>query len=90
MPKTHIEFWQAKIERNRERDREEQQQLAKMGWHCITIWECELKKDKREQTLEALAFTLNHIYLQDHSITYPKLEEESDFSLAAEPLPNQK
>ena len=25
-----------------------------MGWNVITVWECELKKDKREQTLEDL------------------------------------
>lgn len=87
MPKTHVEFWQAKIKRNCKRDREEQQQLAKMGSHCITIWECELKKDKRDKTLESLAFTLNHIYLQDHSIAYPRIDEESDYQIAAEPSP---
>ena len=88
MPKTNTDFWQKKITRNKERDREEQQQLARMGWHCIIIWECELKNDKREQTREALAFTLNHIFLQDHSIAYPRIEEESDYSIAAEPSPD--
>lgn len=88
MPKTNTDFWQKKITRNKERDREEQQQLARMGWHCIIIWECELKNDKREQTLEALAFTLNHIFLQDHSIAYPRIEEECDYSIAAEPSPD--
>lgn len=43
LPKTNIEFWQKKIERNRERDKKEQCQLAAMGWHCITVWECQLK-----------------------------------------------
>jgi len=28
--------------------------LEEMGWNVITIWECELKKDKRKQTLEDL------------------------------------
>lgn len=51
-----------------ERDKEEQRQLAKMGWHCLTIWECELSTKKREQTLQSLAYTLNLIYLQDHSV----------------------
>lgn len=85
IPKTNTDFWQKKITRNRERDREEQQQLAKMGWHCITIWECELKRDKRDKTLESLAFTLNHIYLQDHCKSYAIIEEENDYSMAAEP-----
>lgn len=85
IPKTNTEFWMKKITRNKERDSEEQQQLAKMGWHCITVWECELKKDKRDKTLESLAFTLNHIYLQDHTIAYPRLEEDDDALMAAEP-----
>ncbi len=70
IPKSNREFWVAKIMRNKERDKEEQRKLAEMGWHCITIWECELKPSKREETLESLAFTLNHIYLQDNSFFY--------------------
>ena len=68
IPNTNREFWVAKIRRNQQRDREEQSRLAEMGWHCITVWECELKPVRRKETLESLAFTLNHIYLQDHSI----------------------
>ena len=78
----------AKIRRNKERDKEEQKQLATMGWHCITVWECELKPSKREETLESIAFTLNHIWLQDHQarvLTYPKQEEEGiQMPMAAE------
>ena len=69
IPKTNREFWVAKIRRNKERDKEEQRKLAAMGWHCITVWECELKPSKREETLESIAFTLNHIYLQDNGIS---------------------
>ena len=76
----------AKIRRNKERDKEEQKQLAAMGWHCITVWECELTAKKREETLESIAFTLNHIYLQDHSLPkpYEPQEEESGMLMAAE------
>lgn len=68
VPKTNTDFWQDKISRNVKRDKSQQQQLAKMGWHCITVWECELKKGLRDNTLKSLAYTLNLIYLQDHSI----------------------
>ena len=68
IPSTNREFWEAKIRRNKERDIETQKELAKMGWHCITVWECELKPKVREKTLDSLAFTLNHIYLKDHSL----------------------
>lgn len=76
IPKTNREFWVAKIRRNKERDKEEQKKLAEMGWHCITVWECELKPSKQEETLESIAFTLNHIWLQDHS--RPRIERIGD------------
>ena len=93
IPKTNREFWVAKIRRNKERDREEQKKLAEMGWHCITVWECELKPAKREETLESIAFTLNHIWLQDHQtkvVSYPKLDEEDmQMPMAAEEIDNE-
>ena len=59
-----------------------------MGWHCITVWECELKPSKREETLDSIAFTLNHIWLQDHQtkvLPYPKPDEEDmQMPMAAE------
>lgn len=89
LPKTNVEYWTKKIKRNRERDKEEQRRLAEMGWHVIVVWECQLKNDKREQTLESLAYTLNHIYIQDHSVAYPRLEDETELDIAAEnPLQN--
>ena len=88
IPKTNRVFWVAKIRRNKERDKEEQRKLAEMGWHCITVWECELKSSKREETLKSLAFTLNHIWLQNHGakvVPYAKVEEESEnYQKAAE------
>ena len=83
-----------KIRRNKERDREEQRKLAAMGWHCITVWECELTPKKREETLESIAFTLNHIYLQDRRLSEQRIEriiriegdqrEEEPMQIAAE------
>ena len=79
IPKTNREFWIEKIRRNKVRDIEEQKRLAEMGWHCITIWECELKPSKREATLKSLAYTLNKIWLDDHAVIgkpYELPEEE--------------
>jgi len=88
IPNTNREFWVAKIRRNKERDKEEQRKLAAMGWHCITVWECELKPSKREETLDSIAFTLNHIWLQDHQArvtAYPQQHEENmQIPIAAE------
>ena len=76
IPKTNREFWVAKIRRNKERDKQEQQKLAEMGWHSIVVWECELKPKAKEKTLESIAFTLNHIWLKDRG-AYPEMEETS-------------
>lgn len=86
IPATNREFWVAKIRKNQQRDIEKQRKLAEMGWHCITVWECELKPKHREQTLKSLAFTLNKIWLEDHQAkveAYPKLEEENENYLKA-------
>ncbi len=39
-------FWKAKIERNKERDREKNKELKKIGIRPLRIWEHELKKNK--------------------------------------------
>ena len=85
IPKTNREFWIEKIRRNKVRDIEEQKRLAEMGWHCITVWECELKPSKREATLKSLAYTLNKIWLDDHAaIGKPYELPEEEMLKAAE------
>ena len=87
IPRTNREFWVAKIRRNMERDREDQRKLAELGWHCITVWECELKSSRREETLDSIAYTLNHIWLQDRrmkSRNYGITEDEEVQLMAAE------
>lgn len=54
MPKSNVEFWEKKLYGNKERDERNQKELEAMGWKVITVWECELKKNKVEQTLDDL------------------------------------
>ena len=89
VPKSNTQFWQDKIRRNRERDHEVLHRLAEMGWHTIVIWECELKPVVREKTLESLAFTLNHIFLEDHHIRRYELPEAKP-AMVAEPDPRHR
>lgn len=53
-PATNREYWNQKFERNVERDAREQKELRELGWRVIVVWECELKKAVREETLERL------------------------------------
>ena len=80
VPKTNTEFWINKVRRNQERDVDVKRRLNAMGWNCITIWECELKSSRRDDTLKSLAFTLNEIWLDSHKVKryYTIPEEESE------------
>lgn len=47
LPKSRLDFWEAKLEGNRERDRANIESLGEMGWDVLIVWECELRD--REQ-----------------------------------------
>ena len=64
LPKTRTAFWKEKIERTRQRDACVVERLHVMGWHCITVWECQLCPQERERTLWSLVYTLSHIYME--------------------------
>ena len=42
-PTSREEYWLPKLKRNKERDAENQEQLGKLGWSVMVIWECEIK-----------------------------------------------
>lgn len=68
LPKTRSEWWKAKIGRNIKRDNKNRIQLRKMGWHVMTIWECQLKPTCRKQTLDGIIFLLQKSYLSMYQI----------------------
>jgi DNA mismatch endonuclease (patch repair protein) len=42
MPKSRLDFWEPKLERNRQRDERTARELAERNWEALVIWECEL------------------------------------------------
>lgn len=52
VPKTRTAWWTEKINRNRSLDKKNGKALRKMGWNVIVIYECELKKQKLNRTIE--------------------------------------
>ena len=60
-PKSNIDYWEPKLMRNVERDAQNRNALEKMGWNVLTIWECELKKDCCENTMERVCVYLNSL-----------------------------
>ncbi len=51
MPKTNVDFWRMKIEKNRERDLRDYTYLESFGWRVIVVWECELGKSQMPETI---------------------------------------
>ena len=49
IPKSHVEYWQPKLMKNVQRDREHHNRLSAMGWKFLVVWECEAS---RPQELE--------------------------------------
>lgn len=45
IPKTRTDFWLKKLTRNVQKDTQCTEELKRMGWKVITVWECELEKD---------------------------------------------
>ena len=87
IPKTRTEWWTEKIRKNKERDQQEHEALRKTGWNIITVWECQLKPRKREQTLEGILLLLQKIYLdlQKKPIITPYTPPATEFPIVAEP-----
>lgn len=52
LPKTRVEFWQEKFDRNVARDKRKEAELRAAGWDVTTVWECETRN------LEALEMRL--------------------------------
>lgn len=60
IPKTNTEFWTKKIETNRKRDIRKINDLQALGWKVIVVWECQLKKEKADITLNNLKTTIKN------------------------------
>ena len=39
--KSRLDYWQPKLDNNRERDRRKEEQLRSLGWSVLVIWQCE-------------------------------------------------
>ena len=56
MPKTRPEFWQRKFHGNVEHDRRACEELERLGWRTLIIWECEAENAPRLNSILSAAF----------------------------------
>lgn len=52
---SNVDYWTAKLARNRDRDARTAAELTAAGWRVLTVWECETRNPA---TLEVLAAAL--------------------------------
>ncbi len=58
-PKTRTDWWLNKINKNKSNDKNSLALLKINEWKIINIWECELKPNNLEKTLNKLRIKLN-------------------------------
>ena len=61
LPKSHLDFWETKLEGNRLRDLRNKRLLRAAGWGVMEVWECEM------QNLETLSSRLR--YFLENEVT---------------------
>jgi DNA mismatch endonuclease, patch repair protein len=44
-PKSGLDFWQPKLERNQARDRRSVALLRRLGWRVLTVWQCQTRSE---------------------------------------------
>ncbi len=62
-PKSNIEFWTKKLEGNRERDERISACLLQQGIRIAIVWECTVRKMKRDLELEEQNISILHQFI---------------------------
>jgi DNA mismatch endonuclease (patch repair protein) len=62
IPKTRTEWWISKIKATQKRDRKKGEALKASGWKVRIVWECELRSEKIERSLNSLLQKLKAEY----------------------------
>lgn len=54
IPTSNTDFWKLKLYGNKKRDERVRTELEASGWRVLILWECQLRKENREQSLYKL------------------------------------
>lgn len=93
LPSSNRDFWETKITRNRERDSAQEEELRKLGWRVLRVWECEIRRvADRQERLERLYAEITGKQPQDtapiraisEQTPYDEIDSDS-MAAAAEP-----
>ncbi|WP_201204615.1 very short patch repair endonuclease [Pseudomonas sp. S37] len=73
-PKTRAEFWMGKIEKNKIRDAIQITKLNEAGWRTLIIWECAIRKMKRENSITLIDTVAAWLF---QNSTFHELDEQN-------------
>ena len=59
-PQQHVDFWDAKFDRNMQRDRRNVSELVEDGWTVVVVWECRLKKRRIRRTMSEVVAQIRY------------------------------
>lgn len=51
IPKTNRDFWEKKLKSNVKRDAKNYDELKKLGFNVIVVWQCEINKMKSDESI---------------------------------------
>ncbi|WP_167089332.1 very short patch repair endonuclease [Parvibaculum indicum] len=60
IPKTRQDFWIPKLQGNVARDTRSQDELRRMGWDVLVVWECETTPSQIDKLKETISDFLSH------------------------------
>jgi DNA mismatch endonuclease (patch repair protein) len=69
-PKSRLDYWLPKLERNKKRDKNNCSKLEDLGWHVLTIWQCETRD------MECLQRALTN-FLDSPAVSGSSFEDDS-------------
>ena len=68
MPKSRVEFWNKKFEANVKRDCTVKRELNDKGIKCLIVWECTIKKMKRDRDVCEKYLKVVEKFLEDDTM----------------------
>jgi DNA mismatch endonuclease (patch repair protein) len=69
-PKSNVEFWLAKFEANQKRDAAVFSALQTTGVRILIIWECTVRKMRRDKALNSQVMAQIEGFLRDESLVF--------------------
>ena len=77
LPKSRLDYWGPKLDKNRARDRTKEEQLNSLGWSVLVIWQCETV-DKETLALRLQDFVDDRKMRSTCSGSRARIEPNSD------------